>query len=85
MKTVQDIQDPELKKLRQAFEGFTAAMWKKLVEKHDEGFSGWDWLSKKELNRLFLEHAIKQIFDGDEEVDCANFLLFRWYRGLKRR
>ena len=71
------------KKLNKVFDDFTANMRKRLNQKEQEGFTGWD--KQKDL----FERAIVKLTDPNitkkDCVDVANFAMFIAYQINNRK
>jgi hypothetical protein len=66
--------DPNLQALFHLVDAFAQDMKAKLRKKHDEGWRGWDLMSKIEL----LEVVRVQMTKGPDPVDLANLAAFLW-------
>jgi hypothetical protein len=70
--TVEDEED--VKRLFELVDGFLVKMLTKLLEKHKEGYRGWENSDNKvEFEKRLFNHAL----NGDM-VDAANFAAFIW-------
>ena len=71
--------DEETKKLDMLLLDFGLEMKKKLLQKKREGFSGWDNPANEEMIlRQFVIKSGYVISNYEDEVDCANLLMFLW-------
>lgn len=69
--------------LRQAVVGFGNAMMRKLVEKSERGWCGWDdKRNRNKLQKKLIRHVEKGL-DKDNLVDIANFCMMLWMIELK--
>ena len=80
-KTDDDIRLAEKKALSAMVDAFADEMKKKLYQKHEEGWDGWDDESYEELFRKRLcEQILKQ---NRDYVDIANFAAMLWNMNSK--
>jgi hypothetical protein len=73
----------EIHKLMLAVDAFAAAMKEKLLQKHREGFYGWNEMENfVPIIESILSHAEKMNKPGSlarEEVDIANLAMMIWH------
>jgi hypothetical protein len=78
-------------KLNKALADFTDEMRKRLAQKEQQGFTGWDREEKIPIEGL-IDVASLSLTDLDSEgsdkyaktaIDVANFMMFLWYRSTK--
>jgi len=68
----------EVKRLEAAVDDFAKAMKAKLIKKYNQGWSGWESMSRRSLDVALSKHAAMQHLNGNEEVDIANLCMFSW-------
>ena len=71
----------EKEKLELAVDWFAHQMKERLVEKMKEGFTGWDDPGL-DLSEPMSPHLDAAAAGGENEVDLANFLMFKAWRRL---
>lgn len=67
-------------KIRKAHKAYSNRMWKRLMQKRWEGFSGWD--DKERITNADLKRRIRAKLNGDETdlVDIGNLAMMLWHR-----
>lgn len=69
--------------LNESLREFTKLMNDRLMQKANQGFTGWDDLDKfsnEDLNNMIYQKISERNRGKSNEVDIANLMMFSWYR-----
>jgi len=69
----------ETQRLQAAVNDFSKEMKRKLLQKKDRGFEGWDCINSENGQLKLMTHFVRAIKDPEQWVDVANFAMFLWY------
>lgn len=72
----------DLTKLRRTVQLFSSGMKQKLMNKHFQGFRGWDSMSLKEVTDALVSHImnLERDYRPEDMIDIANFAMFMWHK-----
>ena len=71
----------DLDKSRNTVSEFSNEMKQKLIQKHFQGFRGWDSMPLKEITDALVSHVMNlgRDYKPEDAIDIANFAMFLWY------
>ena len=73
----------EIKKLTNSLLSFYQAMLNRLLQKHDQGWRGWD--DEETFPDSEVIARAKAAIDDGRYVDAANLLMFVWIRNPREK
>ena len=81
--TVRAKRAEDRRKLIETVDAFATEMKAKLLNKHNDGFTGWDintFIDSHRCERMLMEHMRRLCHGQRQEIDIANLAMFIWAR-----